>query len=98
MRSYAEFMSHVLITPTCWLWRKTSGEVESSYGFFRFGKECSAHRVAWYFATGRFSRKQILHKCDTPACVRPDHLFEGSQADNIRDMRDKGRLIIFPNL
>lgn len=33
----------------------------------------------------------LLHKCDNPQCVRVDHLFEGTQSDNIKDMDSKGR-------
>jgi hypothetical protein len=50
-----------------------------------------AHRVAWFLATGAWPTMQVLHHCDTPACVRFEHLFLGTQADNMTDMSRKGR-------
>jgi hypothetical protein len=49
-----------------------------------------AHRFAWELEHGPIGRGvQILHSCDRPLCVR--HLFDGTQADNVRDMVSKGR-------
>ena len=51
-----------------------------------------AHRMSWLLAHGPFDlTKRILHTCDTPACVNPEHLWIGSQGDNFRDMVAKGR-------
>lgn len=55
-------------------------------------KTRSAHRLAWELANGRIpDGKSILHRCDNPACVNPDHLFAGTQDDNMKDMMRKGR-------
>jgi hypothetical protein len=50
-----------------------------------------AHRAAWFLAYGAYPKKHLLHTCDNPKCVRLDHLFEGSQADNMADKMQKGR-------
>ena len=51
-----------------------------------------AHRVAWMLAHGPIPRgMNVLHRCDVPRCVNPDHLFLGTQHDNVRDMIAKGR-------
>jgi hypothetical protein len=82
----------------CWLWigaRTTDG-----YGRFNVGgkRHMLAHRFAFGlpFARGG-SRKGdvpcVLHHCDTPACVRPDHLFLGTRADNMADAVRKGRIV-----
>lgn len=75
----------------CWLWMKS--EDSGGYGTIAFrGKTMKAHRVSWLAFRGNIpSRMNILHKCDTPLCVNPDHLFLGTQHDNIRDMVGKGR-------
>lgn len=51
-----------------------------------------AHRLSWQIANGSIpDGLQVLHHCDNGACIRPDHLFVGTQADNMRDMDAKGR-------
>ena len=56
------------------------------------GKMIQAHRVAWELTKGPApAGMKVLHKCDNPACVRPSHLFLGTQKDNMADMVAKGR-------
>ena len=50
-----------------------------------------AHRLAWTLVHGDPGDLFVCHHCDTPLCVRPDHLFLGTAADNLADMRAKGR-------
>ncbi len=53
-----------------------------------------AHRVAYELATGPIPEGMVVcHRCDTPACINPDHLFVGTQQDNIADMHRKGRRV-----
>ena len=75
----------------CWLW--TACTHSFGYGLFAFrGKQKRAHRVAWVFANGEIADGLcVLHKCDTPGCVNPDHLFLGTRADNTQDMMRKRR-------
>lgn len=76
----------------CWLWHGTV--VNGGYGHVSVaGKKTLAHR-AMYEATREPIPEGMLvrHRCDVPACVNPDHLVLGSQADNMRDARARGRL------
>lgn len=51
-----------------------------------------AHRVAYILTYGELGDAvKLRHDCDTPGCVRPEHLLPGDQGDNMRDCRDKGR-------
>ena len=51
-----------------------------------------AHRMAWIIAYGSIPQGLcVLHRCDNPPCVRPDHLFLGTKGDNNRDCVAKGR-------
>jgi hypothetical protein len=56
------------------------------------GKRLLAHRVAWRLAFGPIPNgKLVLHRCDNPPCINPDHLFLGLPQDNADDMSAKGR-------
>lgn len=81
-------------TESCWLW--TGGVDAYGYGqIARSGQSpVKAHRLSWVFAHGPITPKQhVLHRCDTPRCVNPDHLFLGDQAANMKDAARKGRLL-----
>lgn len=76
----------------CWEW--TGGKDSDGYGVFYIAEidnNQRAHRVAWKFTYGIEPNDLILHKCDNPACINPEHLFEGSHTDNMRDKSVKGR-------
>jgi HNH endonuclease len=85
---------HPLLGTRCWEW---IGCVhKSGYGSFKFGgKCCRAHRVAWILTRGNPTHL-ICHYCDNPLCVRPSHLFEGTDKDNSDDRDTKGRLRVNP--
>ncbi len=71
----------------CWNW--TGCKSKAGYGQF-LGQY--AHRIAYEMYTGeRVYHLHVLHRCDNPSCVNPSHLFLGTHADNMRDMKDKGR-------
>ena len=87
-----KFWARVRRTPTCWYW--TGPPSTGGYGHATWaGRVHQAHRVAWAitYNDGNVPTRCVLHRCDTPACVRPDHLFLGTRRDNIADMVAKGR-------
>lgn len=68
--------------------------VKGVYGQFGYNyKKYYAHRVAWEIHNNAEipKGKVVMHTCDNPSCVNPDHLRLGTQADNVKDMIDKGR-------
>lgn len=89
----AAFWAKVQKTDGCWLWIGARANA-FGHGYFSFrGGGALAHRHSYEIAHGRIPRGLfICHRCDVPACVRPDHLFAGTQGDNIRDAVAKGRL------
>lgn len=77
----------------CWEW--TAGRHTQGYGMIVIERRNTpAHRVSYELAHGPIPDSlHVLHKCDNPPCVRPDHLFLGTHADNMRDARNKNRLV-----
>lgn len=72
----------------------TAGKQNKGYGNFGFeGRTQRAHRVAYRLFVGPIPEGLcVLHTCDNRACVNPDHLWIGTQGDNIRDCCEKGRI------
>lgn len=76
----------------CWLWLR--GVNPQGYGVlgWRHQNRLLAHRVAWTLANGEPpGDRVIMHTCDNPQCVRPEHLVAGTAAENIADRNAKGR-------
>lgn len=87
------FMLRVRVTDECWLW--TGKRLKEGYGIVSGPqperKQVLAHRLSYELFVGPVGEHCVLHRCDTPACVRPDHLFLGSVGDNNRDCFEKNR-------
>ena len=77
---------------SCWEFRGGRKPVRGEeYGLFRLGdKTVGAHRVA-YLLTHGVLPEVARHTCDNPPCVRPNHLIDGTHADNMRDRKERGR-------
>jgi len=81
----------------CWPWQ--AQKAPDGRGRFLLGSRTDgsrrfflAHRIAWTIAKGPIpGRLYVCHHCDIPLCQNPRHLFLGTQADNMRDMQQKGR-------
>lgn len=91
------FWSHVERSDgdQCWEWLGCR-----AHGYGKFWADVDghrrllgAHRVAWFLAHGEWPYTCVLHRCDNPGCVRPDHLWLGSMAENNRDRELKGRTV-----
>lgn len=76
----------------CWLWKPRT--FSDGYGVFRHddGRWWLVHRFVWTVTHGPIPQGIcVLHQCDVRLCANPKHLFLGTNADNVRDKRAKGR-------
>lgn len=84
------FMEKVDRTGECWIW---TAATRNGYGKINVGgRTRDAHRLSFehhhrLLAPGEY----VLHGCDEPRCVNPEHLRAGTQADNMREMAERGR-------
>jgi hypothetical protein len=88
------FQKYVMPEPNsgCWLW--TGGTHKTGYGAFTIckRKQVSAHRISWEIHHGSIPKGLcVLHRCDTPSCVNPAHLFLGTNQENSKDCVKKKR-------
>jgi hypothetical protein len=80
-------------TLKCWIWRGQGNN--KGYGMKSVrGRLQLTHRLSYQWVNGPIpAGMKVLHRCDTPACFNPNHLFIGTQSDNMRDMMLKGRAL-----
>ena len=94
---YERFLTHVIKQDDgCWIWKADIRR--DGYGQYCWYKDkkrtrLGAHRASWQFVHGPITDGLfVLHKCDVRRCVNPDHLFLGTQKDNVQDCLSKNRL------
>ena len=87
------FWSRVNKTQTCWLWTGARWLDQMRYARIKFnGQDMKAHRVSWIMENGEIPEGLcVCHHCDNPICVRPEHLFLATNAENQYDCNLKGR-------
>ena len=89
------FWSKVDKSGLCWLW--TAFRHPKGYGSYSFRVDArqetwATHRFAWNLLVGAIPEgMHVLHHCDNPPCVNPDHLYVGTNLDNVRDRVRRGR-------
>lgn len=89
---WRRFWPNVTVTPGCWIW--VGATHSGGYGTLSMGAGAPAyaHRLSFALFKGPIpAGLWVLHRCDNPPCVNPDHLFLGTIRDNNADRHSKGR-------
>lgn len=88
---HERFWSRVNVTVNIRCWQWLGRKDENGYGQVRInGKTMRAPRVAFWLRNGKWPNN-ACHTCDNPVCCNPNHIFDGTRSDNMRDMVSKGR-------
>ncbi len=86
-----KYLAKIKVTPKgCWIW--LGGRNSANYPNIRLnGKYLLLHRVFYELFNGPITQTDVCHECDTPPCINPAHLFQGTRVDNMQDSASKGR-------
>ena len=89
---WLRFWGKVKRGPGCWEWQACTSQ--AGYGNFGLNGQCKlSHRIMYEIGHGKIPAKMfVCHACDNPSCVRPSHLFLGTQKDNMMDASNKHRI------
>lgn len=86
------FFNKVNKTDYCWIWLGAKHSYKGYGSFFNGNKIVKAHRFSYEHFIGQVPENYcVLHICDNPSCIRPDHLFIGTNQDNVNDKVNKNR-------
>lgn len=88
---HVRLLRHINKTEACWFWLGYKNS--KGYGMININRiPYYAHRISWESVNGPIPNNlHVLHKCDTPSCVNPTHLFLGTRTDNMSDCKNKER-------
>ncbi len=87
------FYSHIIVNSDneCWEWQGAKDHKGYGRSYYK-GKTVSASRLSWILEHGDIPEDMhVLHTCDNPVCINPNHLFIGTNLDNKIDQQNKGR-------
>lgn len=89
------FLAKVNQTETCWIWegcKNKNGYGLTQTNYAKKLKTQYCHRVSYFLFKGEFDKQlDVLHNCDNPSCVNPEHLHLGTQTDNNKERDNRGR-------
>ncbi len=86
------FIKRILKTNNCWLWQGVNNGIHPIFYVLGASKIVYAHRLSFeLFKEPITDGNIVMHTCDKPLCVNPDHLIQGTQLQNMTDMVKKGR-------
>ena len=88
------FLKRIVVDENqCWIFQGATRKKGLPYGWITYKKtQMNAHRASWIETNGQIpDGLNVCHKCDVPQCINPEHLFLGTQKENVLDMWNKGR-------